>query len=879
MCDGHVKPPPAGARVSGALRAIVLRGLSVAPGDRFPTMDALIVELGRDRAKPVAAHRDRRGRARRRARLGLVADWAGPRARSPARSASRSRSPGNQLASAAERLRECVRARSRAPPITSRALREVTGHHDQADFGLGTPEADLQDLERLHNTLASGRVGQARRSDVAIADYKGRLLYTSAAPATWDTDLKVLPTVKRALDRGGGDSITVCRTRAGARRDRHARASARNAGSPMLFERTVALGDKRARQRGARAVLRAAGRQAVARLDLDSTSRRAARARRARRHVDRRHADRADRRRAGQPRHRAGPRSAATSTRSQTRDLPGLTGAPIGKVVMARQIAGVLSLFPGARSGVRGRRCSSRSRLAGFSAARARRITGARTRDLTRSSKHEPARQFTPVVVNSRPRPGRKRRKSCEARGLRPLRTVRPGHRSSPIATRSSRCSGAGGMGEVYRARHLERSGKKLALKVLVARVSTDFEARFEREARALARLDHPSCVRVLDYGRSERPCTTSRWSCVDGETLAHELRARAAVDRARACTSRAVCSRALAHAHAHGVLHRDVKPENVMLVGARPVLIDFGLARARATMPRLTGAGHVRRLAVVPRARAPARPAARRAHRSLRGRRDPLRDAGRHAAVRGRLAEETMHRALHRPPRPLRAIRRDVPRALDADRPAARSRRIRRAGSRPPRTWRSRSPTCRCSRSVREVRARARGGGLDRGDRDVPLAPVVAARVELAALRRVAVGTTLMSWPAGPRSIAHRATLRDCFGRRGSRRGYGGPHEDPRPRRARGGLRPGAPRSRREGLRLPVLTEPPPNPPPGEVAYAVNQQSEQIIFEAEPGWVTAHVLIRYAGDPAQFAWLGAGARGARARDRSDLRRSACSTT
>ena len=48
----------------------------------------------------------------------------------------------------------------------------------------------------------------------------------------------------------------------------------------------------------------------------------------------------------------------------------------------------------------------------------------------------------------------------------------------------------------------------------------------------------------------------------------------------------------------------------------------------------------------------------------------------------------------------------------------------------------------------------------------------------------------------------------------------------------------------------------PPPDPPPGEVAYAVNQQSEQIIFEAEPGWVTAHVLIRYAGDPAQFGWL-----------------------
>ncbi|MBV8756753.1 MAG: DUF2330 domain-containing protein [Deltaproteobacteria bacterium] len=48
----------------------------------------------------------------------------------------------------------------------------------------------------------------------------------------------------------------------------------------------------------------------------------------------------------------------------------------------------------------------------------------------------------------------------------------------------------------------------------------------------------------------------------------------------------------------------------------------------------------------------------------------------------------------------------------------------------------------------------------------------------------------------------------------------------------------------------------PPPVPPVGEVSYTVNQQAEQIIFEAEPGWVTAHVMIRYAGDPASFAWL-----------------------
>ena len=89
---GRVRPPPAGTQVSGALRAIVLRGLSVAPGDRFPTMDALLVELGRDRARPwrrtaIGARRSRvvlGDRPRRRPR--------DPRARARGRSGSRSSS-------------------------------------------------------------------------------------------------------------------------------------------------------------------------------------------------------------------------------------------------------------------------------------------------------------------------------------------------------------------------------------------------------------------------------------------------------------------------------------------------------------------------------------------------------------------------------------------------------------------------------------------------------------------------------------------------------------------------------------------------------------------------------------------------------------------
>lgn len=153
---------------------------------------------------------------------------------------------------------------------------------------------------------------------------------------------------------------------------------------------------------------------------------------------------------------------------------------------------------------------------------------------------------------------------------------------------------GRGGMGVVLRAR-CALSGRDVALKVLdPALLTADGVSRFEREVAALARLRHPGVVGVLGAGRSPHGPWVAM-ELVDGESLQARLdRDGPLSPREAAGVGRALCD-ALAHAHAMGVVHRDVKPGNVLLGGdGRVVLVDFGLARLSGRQARLTATGEL---------------------------------------------------------------------------------------------------------------------------------------------------------------------------------------------------------------------------------------------------------------------------------------------
>jgi eukaryotic-like serine/threonine-protein kinase len=140
---------------------------------------------------------------------------------------------------------------------------------------------------------------------------------------------------------------------------------------------------------------------------------------------------------------------------------------------------------------------------------------------------------------------------------------------------------GAGGMGEVYRARD-GRLGRVVAIKVLPAAFANDPDAlaRFEREMKTLGGLSHPHIVAIYDVGR-DGPSAYAVTELLDGETLA-DIVARGPAPIRKAIEYGVQIARALAAAHDRGIVHRDLKPANVIVTTDGHVkVLDFGLARS----------------------------------------------------------------------------------------------------------------------------------------------------------------------------------------------------------------------------------------------------------------------------------------------------------
>jgi serine/threonine-protein kinase len=141
----------------------------------------------------------------------------------------------------------------------------------------------------------------------------------------------------------------------------------------------------------------------------------------------------------------------------------------------------------------------------------------------------------------------------------------------------------AGSMGIIYRGERI-KLGRSVAIKILHTPLANQerFLKRFEVEARALSRLSHPNCVSIIDFGVADAPYLVMEF--IHGRAL-KELIEERALPAPRALHIFRQILAALAHAHGHGIVHRDIKPGNIMLTEATGTgdfirILDFGLAK-----------------------------------------------------------------------------------------------------------------------------------------------------------------------------------------------------------------------------------------------------------------------------------------------------------
>ncbi|MHC4599847.1 MAG: serine/threonine protein kinase, partial [Planctomycetota bacterium] len=155
---------------------------------------------------------------------------------------------------------------------------------------------------------------------------------------------------------------------------------------------------------------------------------------------------------------------------------------------------------------------------------------------------------------------------------------------------------GQGGMGAVYQGTQLSL-GREVAIKVISEAYMTNEQAvaRFEREARSVAQLNHPNIVQVYDLGRTSEGQYYIIMEFVEGRSLSEFLKTKGAFPERECLTMIRQAAKGLQAAAEKQIIHRDIKPDNLMVTVKGVVKVaDFGLAKDTGSASQLTATGHV---------------------------------------------------------------------------------------------------------------------------------------------------------------------------------------------------------------------------------------------------------------------------------------------